>query len=123
MMYREIEKEEADLNNGDYKIRVWGEGELSPYAYLRPVRDIDDLTDEELMFIYDTWRDVTGLKDTIRAKIKKADELRSRPKETEKERWIRVTHDRCKKIPSQWDFTEELAKTWDAAYEAGRKAK
>jgi hypothetical protein len=100
--------------------------------YIRPLRDIDDLTDEELVKEWDKVDDSviqqTGDKTShmglwLRLFLKRIEEFRSRPKETEKERWIRETHDRCKKIPSQWDFNEELSKTWNAAYEAGRKAK
>jgi hypothetical protein len=87
--------------------------------YFRPIRDVDDLTDEE----WDAIKLCGITREDTKSIARGFDEIRSRPKETEKERWIRETHDRCKKIPSQWDFTDELAKTWDAAYEAGRKVK
>jgi hypothetical protein len=116
-MYRELVSDEEE-RDGDISVI-----HRSCIMVLRPIRDVDDLTDEEMSELNSIFMAQQFLSQSIPAMIKKADALRSRPKETEKERWIREAHDRCKKIPSQWDFNEELSKTWDAAFEAGRKAK
>jgi hypothetical protein len=86
--------------------------------YIRPLRDIDDLTDIDISKVSREF----GITITeARAIGNKLDELRSRPKETEKERWIRG-HMRENNCISETCY-KYMSSAWDAAYEAGRKAK
>jgi hypothetical protein len=89
----------------------------------RPVemRGPDELTYEEKQHLRDIISDESsiGLL-SIDAMLKEADKLRSRPRETEKEKWIR---EYCKEhgLSLYSSIKNRLSEAWDAGYEAGRK--
>ena len=131
MMYREVSKEEAKIGdtvvtrNGSRMVanRILEAGAGVDFAIvLRPIRDVDDLTDEELVKLYDHGDRCGDKRGKVRDILQQADKLRSRPKETEKERWIR---EYMESIPFDSDtkLKSLLSDAWDAAYEAGRKTK
>ena len=99
------------------------------YNIYRPVpepRPVEELTEEEIMEIREVYRKNYNLpyfKDLWRDVVRKADELRSRPRETEKEKWIhqRMTEFESSMLPK--NVYKLVYATWDAAYEAGRKDK
>ena len=132
-MYRRIGKDEKVDHSTDLLVEM---PKCMLNFYIRPLRDVDDLTDEELSELlwyqndannYRYLTDKPYKKDPwtpmalslIRGALKISDELRSRPKETEKERWIKK-YPMCNMSPDVKQFALD---TWDAAYEAGRKAK
>jgi len=90
-------------------------------AYIRPIRPVEDLTDEEIIECWNSYGCNLSVTAGVKAVLLKADELRSRPKASEKERWIREY------LGSSYapggTYEKALSETWDAAYEAGRKNK
>ena len=124
MLYRFISDKDAE--DGD-ELFVGGEWiKFEHYAWRvnekllirRPVpelRPVQDLTRDE-------WAEITRQQTTLKMFLK-ADEIRSRPRETEKEKWIRAHTPTSAGDCWLKEHTALLSDTWDAAYEAGRGSK
>ena len=89
------------------------------YTIRRPVpepRSVDELPNGELRHIWGGMP-INFDAEMVRTMFVKLDELRSRPRETEKEKWIREYMEECA-IDESMDsgaIHEYLSKTWDAA--------
>ena len=115
MLYRFIQYGEK-LTTKDIRITDGDTSWLRPVSELRPVEDLTDgerlsLVNKLLSSKYDASKDTENCLLDV---IKLSDEIRARPRETEKDKWIR-------------EYTEGLAirdikivKQWlNSAYEAG----
>ncbi len=143
MLYRKLEPNVDTIQEGDYYVEY---RRLKPFSriasmigekvpeseseYFRPVpgpRSPEELTNKELepFTRYGDRGKVTP--QSIRRLMKALDELRARPRETEKEKWIR---EYCIRVanadsypPYDGDIRGALSDTWDAATEAAREGK
>ena len=116
-----------------YRDRIlWDEDERKEII-LRPVpepRPVEDLTDEEWEVLrkkfdsiqYNFWDDEFA--PIMKEWLLTLDEIRARPRETEKEKWVREQMAIYYKDKTDSERVAlSFAETWDAAYEAGRKDK
>lgn len=133
MWYRKLEKGEIKLH-GDLWINIdtealvpipvffenkTGDGTTTIFRPIPELKPVEELTDEEIL---PTCKQFAIDYGDIRTIGRKLDELRSKPKGTEKEKWIRekldaMIHD-CSYLPS---FKQGLRDALDAAYEAGKR--